>query len=186
MSTFRHVNVSSMSPRAHSVRNTGISRFKSLRKHSRILRRKQCGSEITFSQPAVTVHLHQSHQGDRYHEHKNDSRRNRAVAVARRLREEGRGCCSGSCSSGRRIDSGSGCCRHGRRCRPGWRRRCPGSGRDAAGRPAAGRAAEAVRDGLLGHSVIVPISTSNRRTQDTGRDSPPGILPSGASLGGEP
>jgi|SRR3954454_25257667 hypothetical protein len=38
MSTFRHVNVSSMSPRAHSARNTGISRFKSLRKHSRILR----------------------------------------------------------------------------------------------------------------------------------------------------
>jgi hypothetical protein len=36
MSTFRHVNVSSMSPRAHSARNTGISRFKSLRKHSRI------------------------------------------------------------------------------------------------------------------------------------------------------
>lgn len=36
MSTFRHVNVSSMSPRAHIARNTGISRFKSLRKHSRI------------------------------------------------------------------------------------------------------------------------------------------------------
>src|SRR6185312_13888643 len=36
MSTFRHVNVSSMSPRAHSARNTGISRFKTLRKHSRI------------------------------------------------------------------------------------------------------------------------------------------------------
>jgi hypothetical protein len=36
MSTFRHVNVSSMSPRAHRARNTGISRFKSLRKHSRI------------------------------------------------------------------------------------------------------------------------------------------------------
>jgi hypothetical protein len=53
MSTFRHVNVSSMSPRAHTARNTGISRFKSLRKPTRILRRKQCGSEITFSQPAV-------------------------------------------------------------------------------------------------------------------------------------
>jgi type IV secretory pathway VirB10-like protein len=38
MSTFRHVNVSSMSPPAHTARNTGISRFKSLRKHSRILR----------------------------------------------------------------------------------------------------------------------------------------------------
>jgi hypothetical protein len=36
MSTFRHVNVSSMSPRAHIARNTGISRLKSLRKHSRI------------------------------------------------------------------------------------------------------------------------------------------------------
>jgi hypothetical protein len=36
MSTFRHVNVSSMSPPAHNARNTGISRFKSLRKHSRI------------------------------------------------------------------------------------------------------------------------------------------------------
>src|ERR1700741_2840755 len=36
MSTFRHVNVSSMPPRTHSARNTGISRFKSLRKHSRI------------------------------------------------------------------------------------------------------------------------------------------------------
>jgi predicted small lipoprotein YifL len=44
MSTFRHVNVSSMSPRAHTARNTGISRFKTLRKHSRILRRKQCGN----------------------------------------------------------------------------------------------------------------------------------------------
>jgi hypothetical protein len=36
MSTFRHVNVSSMSLRAHNARNTGISRFKTLRKHSRI------------------------------------------------------------------------------------------------------------------------------------------------------
>jgi hypothetical protein len=44
MSTFRHVNVSSMSPRANSARNTGISRFKTLHKHSRILRRKQCGN----------------------------------------------------------------------------------------------------------------------------------------------
>jgi hypothetical protein len=44
MSTFRHVNVSSMSPRAHTARNTGISRFKTLLKHTRILRRKQCGN----------------------------------------------------------------------------------------------------------------------------------------------
>ena len=44
MSTFRHVNVSSMSPAANTARNTGISRFKTLRKHSRILRRKQCGN----------------------------------------------------------------------------------------------------------------------------------------------
>jgi hypothetical protein len=36
MSTFRHVNVSSMSPPANNARNTGISRFKTLRKHSRI------------------------------------------------------------------------------------------------------------------------------------------------------
>jgi len=36
MSTFRHVNVSSMSPAANTARNTGISRFKTLRKHSRI------------------------------------------------------------------------------------------------------------------------------------------------------
>jgi hypothetical protein len=38
MSTFRHVNVSSMSPRARTAQNTGISRFKSLREHTRILR----------------------------------------------------------------------------------------------------------------------------------------------------
>jgi hypothetical protein len=38
MSTFRHVNVSSMSLSANSARNTGISRFKTRRKHSRILR----------------------------------------------------------------------------------------------------------------------------------------------------
>jgi hypothetical protein len=44
MSTFRHVNVSSMSPRAHTARNTGISRFKTLLKPTRILRRKQCGN----------------------------------------------------------------------------------------------------------------------------------------------
>jgi hypothetical protein len=44
MSTFRHVNVSSMSPRAHTARNTGISRFKTLRKPTRILRRKQFGN----------------------------------------------------------------------------------------------------------------------------------------------
>jgi hypothetical protein len=36
MSTFRHVNVSSMSPSANRARNAGISRFKTLRKHSRI------------------------------------------------------------------------------------------------------------------------------------------------------
>ena len=36
MSTFRHVNVSSMSPGANTTRNTGISRFKTLLKHSRI------------------------------------------------------------------------------------------------------------------------------------------------------
>jgi type IV secretory pathway VirB10-like protein len=38
LSTFRHVNNSSMSPPAHIARNAGISRFKTLRKHSRILR----------------------------------------------------------------------------------------------------------------------------------------------------
>jgi hypothetical protein len=38
MSTFRHVNVSSMSPGANTARNTGISRFKTFLKHSRIRR----------------------------------------------------------------------------------------------------------------------------------------------------
>jgi hypothetical protein len=44
MSTFRHVNVSSMSLPAHTARNTGISRFKTLSKPTRIQRRKQCGN----------------------------------------------------------------------------------------------------------------------------------------------
>src|SRR5262245_48285457 len=54
MSTFRHVNVSSMSPPAHSARNTGISRFKTLRKHSRIPR----GLLSTFiSHIRVIIHM---------------------------------------------------------------------------------------------------------------------------------
>jgi hypothetical protein len=44
MSTFRHVNVSSMSPCAHNARNTGISRFKTLLKPTRIQRGKERGN----------------------------------------------------------------------------------------------------------------------------------------------
>ena len=89
MSTFRHVNVSSMSPRAHTARNTGISRFKTLSKPTRI-RACQATRERPLSPNLPPLSTFISHKGDHSHEHKNDSRRCRAVAVVGCVREEGR------------------------------------------------------------------------------------------------
>jgi hypothetical protein len=53
MSTFRHVNVSSMSLSANSARNTGISRFKTRRKHSRI-----CAGHVSTFISYIRVIIH--------------------------------------------------------------------------------------------------------------------------------
>ena len=162
MSTFRHVNVSSMSPRAHSARNTGISRFKSLRKHTRILRRKQRGNCVPTCRycPPSSV--------TRVIIHMNTKMILAAVALSLSLaacakKEEPARGCPGSPLQRRaklparlrmllvtRRSAGDAAAAAGD---------AAAAGRDAACRPAAGPAAAVIE--LLSHSVIDAVSTSD-------------------------
>ena len=154
--------------RVHTAaRNTGISRFKTL---PNTLEFRAASNAGTVSQLAVTVHLHQSH---RVIILMNTKMILAAVALSLSLaacakKEEPAEAAQDAAAT---ASEAAGrlrmllVTRLPLRAMPLLLRRRRCSGRDAACRPAA-EPAEAV---MLSHSVIVPVSTSDRRAQDTGR-----------------